>query len=360
MCSDPQSLAEEASTNGSNGCLSPDRSQQPPSKPVARPLSPDSPEIISELQRYTVASASGGSSAAPERGPDGPPGPPGSLLTSKVAQSNGSGGDVSVAAMIQPNMEAAGVQDLRTASKRKASPPAEERPTKQPPAARHAAALPPQGFPFSGGYGLPALGLSPAVLGGSLGHPLFMGSGTPYFQPPHPQLGDPSYLYPELFGFGGAGAAPASSSSPSTTTAAPASSSSSSSPPSPSASVQPSGSVAGALPPFLLGPGMAGMAGMLPPGFPLSYSQSLASLYSGSMLPGGLPGPAATPGPGGSSFLSQYPPTAASGSSCSSPSSFSPSARSEGQRGPLLVNGGNVSSGGSSDEDDDVIEVKGQ
>lgn len=106
---------------------------------------------------------------------------------------------------------------------------------------------------------------------------------------------------------------------------------------------------------------MAGMAGMLPPGFPLSYSQSLASLYTGSMLPGGLPGPAATPGPAGASFLSQYPPTAASSSSSSSPSSFSPSARSEGHRGPVLVNGGHVSSASSSDDDDDdVIEVRGQ
>uniref|UniRef100_A0A671TPQ3 RAD54 like 2 n=1 Tax=Sparus aurata TaxID=8175 RepID=A0A671TPQ3_SPAAU len=289
-----------------------DRKQQDKSMP--RPLSPDSPEIISELQRYT--DATGGSGAPAE--------------------------------------------NLRTGSKRKAStPPLEERPSKQPSAGKHSSAsLASQGFPFTRGYGLPPLGLNPAMLGGSLGHPLFMGAGSPYFQLPHSQLGDPTYMYPELFGFGGAGGVPTSSSSSTTTTSTAVSTSSSSSPPLP---VKAASSVPGSLPPFMLSPSMAGMAGMLPPGFPLSYSHSLASLYTGSMLPGGLPGPAATPGPAGASFLSQYPPTNASSSSSSSPSSFSPSARSEGHRSALLVNGGNVGSASSSDDDDDdVIEVRGQ
>uniref|UniRef100_A0A8C3AIS3 RAD54 like 2 n=1 Tax=Cyclopterus lumpus TaxID=8103 RepID=A0A8C3AIS3_CYCLU len=320
---DSQALPEEASTNGSSGCLSPDRKQQP------RPLSPDSPEIISELQHYTGVTGAGsalGSGAPPERAAE-------STMNS-LAQTN--------------------AQDLRTGSKRKAptlSP--DERPNKQPPAGKHSSApLATQGFPFSGGYGLPPLGLNPGMLGGSLGHPLFMGAGSPYFQPPHTQLRDPSYMYPDLFGFGGASTVPTSSSSAcsTTTTAATVSSSSSSS----------ASSVPGALPPFMLSPSMVGMAGMLLPGFPLSYSQSLASLYTGSMLPGGLPGPAATPGPAGASFLSQYPPTAASSSSSSSPSSFSPSARSEGHRGPVPMNGRNGSSASSSDDDNDVIEVRGQ
>uniref|UniRef100_A0A8C3AL71 RAD54 like 2 n=1 Tax=Cyclopterus lumpus TaxID=8103 RepID=A0A8C3AL71_CYCLU len=347
---DSQALPEEASTNGSSGCLSPDRKQQP------RPLSPDSPEIISELQHYTGVTGAGsalGSGAPPERAAE-------STMNS-LAQTNGSNGSSfalgnlshnvpSVTNEIQPSV----AQDLRTGSKRKAptlSP--DERPNKQPPAGKHSSApLATQGFPFSGGYGLPPLGLNPGMLGGSLGHPLFMGAGSPYFQPPHTQLRDPSYMYPDLFGFGGASTVPTSSSSAcsTTTTAATVSSSSSSS----------ASSVPGALPPFMLSPSMVGMAGMLLPGFPLSYSQSLASLYTGSMLPGGLPGPAATPGPAGASFLSQYPPTAASSSSSSSPSSFSPSARSEGHRGPVPMNGRNGSSASSSDDDNDVIEVRGQ
>ncbi|KAM6930106.1 helicase ARIP4-like [Lycodopsis pacificus] len=357
---DSQALPEEASTNGSNGCLSPDRKQQP------RPLSPDSPEIISELQRYTGGSGAGtalGSGAPPERAAEGDTN---ELPSAKLAPTNSSNGsgfapgnpshhDPSVTNVIQPTV----AQDLRTGSKRKASTLSlEERPSKQPSAGQHSsAALATQGFPFTGGYGLPPLGLNPAMLGGSLGHPLYMGSGSPYFQSPQTQLRDPGSMYPELFGFGGASAVPSSSSSSSssssTTTTATAVSSSSSS----SASVKAASSVPGALPPFMLSPSMVGMAGMLLPGFPLSYSQSLASLYTGSMLPGGLPGPAATPGPAGASFLSQYSPTAASSSSSSSPSSFSPSARFEGHRGPVLMNSRN---GSSSDDDDDVIEVGGQ
>uniref|UniRef100_A0A8D3AD53 Helicase ARIP4-like n=1 Tax=Scophthalmus maximus TaxID=52904 RepID=A0A8D3AD53_SCOMX len=249
-------------------------------------------------------------------------------------------------------------KNLRTGPKRKASSsPLDVQPSKQRSAGKHSSAsLAPQGFPFTGGYGLPPLGLNPTMLSGSLGHPLFVGAGSPYFQPPHTQLGDPSYMYTDLFGLGGASAAPTSSSSISamTTTAAAVSSSSS------SASVKAASLGPGALPPFMLSPSMAGMAGMLPNGFPLSYNQSLASLYTGSMLPGGLPGPAATPGPAGASFLSQYPPTAASSSSSSSPSSFSSLALSEGHRGPVLVNGGHVSSADSSDDDDDIIEVSGQ
>ncbi|XP_068182389.1 helicase ARIP4-like isoform X2 [Antennarius striatus] len=360
---DSHSSLEEVSTNGRTTCQSPSRKQQVPSKTVPRPLSPDSPEIISELQRYTsgpVSSATGGSTDELEGAEE-------SNTNSKPPQTNGSSGrslssgngshhDASVTNVIHPNMDATTAQDLRMGSKRKASTPSqEERPSKQPSAGKHSSApMASQGFPFTGGYGLPPLGLNPAMMGGSLGHPLFMGAGSPYFHSPHTQLGDSSYMYPDLFGFGGVSAVATTSSSSSTAVSS-STLSSSASPP-----VKASSSVPGALPPFMLSTSMAGMAGLLPPGYPLSYGQSLASLYTGSMLPGGLPGPAATPGPGGASFLSQYPPTPATSSSSSSPSSFSPSERSEGHRGPLLVNGGNIDSTSSSDDDRDVIEMRGQ
>ncbi|KAM7412316.1 hypothetical protein PAMA_022001 [Pampus argenteus] len=361
---DSQALAEEVSTNGSNSCLSPDRKQQEPSKTLPRPLSPDSPEIISELQRYTggtEAGATAGPRDQPEREAESNAN---NLPAAKLVQSNDNSGnmsyhDASLTNVIQPSIDASAAQELRMGSKRKASTSAlDERHSKQPSAGTHSSAsLGSQGFPFTGGYGLPPLGLNPAMLAGSLGHPLFMGAGSPYF---HTQLGDPGFMYPDLFSLGGAGSVPPSSSS-STSTSSTATAVSSSSSLSSSASVKAASSVPGALPPFMLSPSMAGMAGMLPPGFPLSYSQSLASLYTGSMLPCGLPGPAATPGPAGASFLSQYPPTAATSSSSSSPSSFTSSARSEGHRAPVLVNGGNVSSASSSDDDDDdVIEMRGQ
>lgn len=336
-----QAPAEE-SANVGNGCLSPERNQQKPADILPRPLSPDSPEIINELQRYT-ADAGGSGNETQNSKPSASP-----------AQTNGSGNvnhhDASVTSVIQPNTDAAAVaQDLRVGSKRKASsPPQEEHPSKQQPAGKHSSAsMASQGFPFSGGYGLPPLGINPTMLGGSLG--LFMGAGAPYLQSPHAHLGESDYMYQDLFGFGGARAVPASSSLAITTTT-----------PSTSSSTSSTGSASGAMPPYMLRANMAGMAAMLPPGFPLSYSQSLASLYAGSMLPGGLPGAAASPALSGASYLSKYPTTSAPSSCSSSPSSFSSGARSEGLKAPVLVNGGNISSGCSSDDDADVIEVKGE
>ncbi|XP_007575196.1 helicase ARIP4-like isoform X2 [Poecilia formosa] len=346
---DSKAPTQEVSSGGSNGCISPDRKPKAPSKAVPRPLSPDSPEIISELQRYTAGS---GSDAADGEAEGGTNAPPSNKLPQKNCGSTYSGEasshhDASVTNVTQPNVDTCVPQDLRIGSKRKApSPSMENRAGKQPYAGKHCSSSP--GFPFSGGYGLPPMGLNSAMLGGSVGHPLFMGSSSHYFQPPSSQLGDPAYMYRDVFGLSGASTTPSFSSQSSSTTVTTSASSS------PSVSVSAAGSLPGALPPYMLGPSMAGM---LPPGFPLSYSPSLAGLYSGSMLPG----PAATPGPAGASFLSQYPQTAASGSSSSSsPSSFSPSARSESHRAPVLVNGGEVSGGSSSDDDDDVIEMMGQ
>ncbi|XP_075993507.1 helicase ARIP4-like [Genypterus blacodes] len=320
-----------------------DRKQQAPCNSVPRPLSPDGSEILGELQRYAAAAGPKATSPAPdeqERAPESSTAPAAPL------QANGSR-----LGNHDANMDTGVAQDLRISSKRKSStPPLDERTCKQPALSKRSlSSLTPQGFPFSGGYAAPPLGLSPSMLG-PVGQPLYMGAGPPYFQPPHGQLGDPSFLYSDLFGLGGAGRVPSSSSSSSSSSAAP------------SAPTKDPGP--GALLPFMLSPSMGGVSRMLPPGFPLSYSQTLASLYAGSMLPGGLPGPAATPGPAGASFLSQYPPTTAASSS-SSPSSSSPPLRSEGHRGTVLVeHGGNFGSTGSSDgdddDDDDVIEVTGQ
>lgn len=294
------------------------------SNSVPRPLSPDSPEIIDELQRYAK-----GSKEPPESGKSALP----------TAGSTSRRQDATATAVIQPAADAGAAQDLSMTSKRKESPCADDRPSKR---QRASATRSLAGFPFPPGYGLPPLGINPAMLS----HSLFMGAGSPYFQPTSSQLGDSGYMYPELFG-----PAPPSSSSAATTTSSSTTT---------SASIKPASSVAAAPPPFMLSPSMAAM---LQPGFPLSYGQSLASLYTGSMLPGGLPGQAATPGPGGASFLSHYQGASASSSCSSSPSSFSPSVRSEGHRGPVLLNGGNISSGGGSSDDDDlaeVIEVSGQ
>ncbi|XP_038149771.1 helicase ARIP4-like isoform X2 [Cyprinodon tularosa] len=348
---------QEVSSSGSNGCISPDRKVVVSSKSVPRPLSPDSPEILSELQRYTAGSGADATAASiiqQERAADSSVSnkPPSNKLQDKCGSSKSafpgesmSCHDASLSNVIQPNVDTGVPQDLRISSKRKAfSPSLEERVSKQAYAGKHSSAPPPSaGFPFPGGYGLPPMGLSSAMLGSSVGHPLFLGSNSHYFNPPNTQLGDPAYMYRDVFGFSGANAVPSSSSpSSSTTITAPASSA-------PSAA----SSLPGALPPYMLSPSMAGM---IPPGFPISYSPSLAGLYSGSMLPG----PAATPVPAEASFLSQYPQTAASGSS-SSPSSISPADRPENHQAAALVNGRENGAGSSSDDDDDdIIEMRAQ
>ncbi|XP_051913298.1 helicase ARIP4-like isoform X2 [Hippocampus zosterae] len=341
---------DEQPTTGSNSCPSPDQQQPVTPKNLPRSLSPDSPEIISELQRYTARKGS-----QPEREDGSKVDNPHSA---KLAQSNGGNGNVrhpeaKRANVTQQYKDATAAQDLRISSKRKASTPLwDEKPRKQQAAGKHfAPSLASHGLPYGGGYGLPQA-FKPAVLGGSLGHPLYMGAGLPFFHPSHSALGDPSFM-PELFGLG---AVPTSSSSSalSTSTAADVSSSSSQ----PSSTSNASTLAPGTLPPFMLSPSLSGMAGMLPPSFAFSYSQSLAGLYRGSMVPGGLPGPAATPGPAGASFLSQYTSTAgssSSSSSSSSPSSFSPSAHSEDQNPRAIVNRSNVSSPSSLDDNEEVI-----
>uniref|UniRef100_A0A674CI05 RAD54 like 2 n=1 Tax=Salmo trutta TaxID=8032 RepID=A0A674CI05_SALTR len=211
------------STNGPSGC-------------VTRPLSPDSPEILSELQRYTAAAGN------------------------KIQQ-----------------QQASKAPSLATGK-------------------RTSAPLPPRAFPFTGGYGLPPMVLNPAMLG-SIEQPLFMGAGSPYFQP-HSQLGDPCLMFPmtsDHFGQGDASLAP-----------------------------------------FMLGAGMAGM---------LSYGQSVG-MYPSSLLPGGLP--AATPGPAGSSFLSHFPSSDLMGAGLGRSDAHG-SAENAGS-----------SSDSDDDDDDDVIEVTGQ
>ncbi|CAB1336294.1 unnamed protein product [Coregonus sp. 'balchen'] len=315
---DTQKASDEASTNG---C-------------VTRPLSPDSPEILSELQRYAAATRtkaqhqqgskalSAGAAAPQEKAPAESTN--GSRMTSHAKPWS----DASATA--QRSTDAIAALDLR-GTKRKASTlsTVERANKKQPAPSKRTSA---QAFPFTTGYDLPPMGLNQAMLG-SVGHPIFLGAGSPYFQP-HSQRSDHSLMFPmtpDPFGLGGGTLSSSSSRSSSSTTT------SSSSAASDSAS----------LAPFMLG---AGMAGMLPPGFPMSYGQSLG-MYPSLLLPGGLP--AATPGPTGSSFFSHFP-------------------SSSGLMGAGLgrsdAHGSAENAGGSSsdsnndddDDDDDVIEVMGQ
>uniref|UniRef100_A0A674C9P1 RAD54 like 2 n=1 Tax=Salmo trutta TaxID=8032 RepID=A0A674C9P1_SALTR len=297
---------------------------------VTRLLSPDSPEILSELQRYEAATktkaqhqqgskaSSAGAAAPQEKAPA--EGNNGSSMTIHAKPWS----DASTPA--KPSTDAIAALDLM-GTKRKASTPSNiERANKKHPAPskRTSAQLPPQAFPFVAGYDLPPMGLNPAMLG-SMGHPIFMGAGLPYFQS-YSQQGDHCLMFPmtpDPFGLGG-GTLPRSSST-NTSSAAPDSAS---------------------LAPFMLG---AGMAGMLPPGFPMSYGQSLC-MYPNLLLPGELP--AATPGPAGSSFFSHFP--------SSSGLMGAGLGRSDAHGSAENAGGSSSDSNNDDEDDDDVIEVMGQ
>uniref|UniRef100_A0A8C9VQM4 RAD54 like 2 n=1 Tax=Scleropages formosus TaxID=113540 RepID=A0A8C9VQM4_SCLFO len=274
-----QRSSEAVPSNGSNGCVSPDRKRMTPDG-LPRPLSPDSPEILNELQRYaTVSTGDAGASKSAE---------PGDSISSSQSGAN-----------------AVGALDLRGTKRKSSPPPGEERIHKQPSSKRTSVSLPLQNFPLASTYGLPPMGLNPALLG-SMGHAMFMGTSSPYFQS-HSQLGDPRLMFPmtpDPFGLSG--------------TSLPSSSSSVS------------------LPHFMLNPGV------LPPGFPLAYGQSLMPeprMYGSPLLPGGLP---ANPGTMGSGFLSHFP----------SSGLLSAGLRQQDTH--------TVSENGGSSSDDDVIEVMEQ
>ncbi|XP_066553802.1 helicase ARIP4 isoform X2 [Amia ocellicauda] len=320
-------------TDGGDGCESPDaaRKQLTPDG-LARPLSPDSPEILSELQQYAAAAAAretaGGKLEPAEegRGDVQGGGPQAQGLSTKQlldlhglnpgpslgGQAPGDGG---------PGGSGATALDLRGTKRKSSTPSAEERPHKQPAGKRTSVPLPLHGYSLTGAYSLPPMGLNPALLG-SMAHPMFMGGGSPYFQTG--QLGDPRLMFPVSDPFGLAGGLPSSSSSASSSSTTSTSSS--------------AATASASLPPFMLGPGMAGML----PGFSLPYGQPLLPeprMYSAPLLPGGLP---ATPGPAGSSFLPHFSSAGLLGATLQQPDSQV------------------VSESGGSSSDDDVIEVTGQ
>ncbi|XP_041080298.1 helicase ARIP4-like isoform X1 [Polyodon spathula] len=323
-----QRPALESTSNGSNGSASPDskRKRLTPDS-LTRPLSPDSPEIISELQQYAALAAvretgdkpalttetqggSSGSSSAQGVSAEQllmmhglKPGP--SLSTpasSQPAESSSSGRN--------SRGEGGGAEalDLQGSKRKWSSPACDEQSVSKQQQTSKRTSVPRQGYPLTGGYNLPPMGLNPALTNpflAQMGHPMYMGPGSPYFQA-HGQMGDPRLMFADPFSLGGA-SAPSSSSS--------------------------SAAASASMSPFMLSPSLGGML----PGFPLPYGQSLmpeprmyAPYPSSHLLPGGLP---ATPGPAGSGYLPGFPP----------------------QTDPQIL-----SESDSSCSDDDVIEVMGQ
>ncbi|XP_076857381.1 helicase ARIP4-like, partial [Brachyhypopomus gauderio] len=258
------SASLENVSRSTNGGVSPDPNVPVVVTPdaVARPLSPDSPEILSELQRYTKAP------------PPAPP-PHGAANPERASQNS------VIKVLPQNNVTSPGVQaplDLR-GTKRRSVSPSDEHVPKQP----SSSPPPPQNFPFVCGYGL-----NPAL------NPTLLNSvWTSYFQCHNP-MGKPHLVFPispDAYGLGG-GALPSSSPTSSSTT--------------PSHTATPTST---SIPPsFLMRPGLPSMT---PRGYPLSYGQPLG-LYPSPLLPGALP--TVTQGPAGSGFLPHYASSSPGGS----------------------------------------------
>ncbi|XP_071017602.1 helicase ARIP4-like [Oncorhynchus clarkii lewisi] len=320
-----------------NGCLSPMERQRLSPDSASRPSTPESPEILRELSRYAVnvdTVAMGNELPSPSDMVTGDG--EGGSRTQQYSQNTES--DLSRQLREDIGMS---ISEALRCSKRKMAAAAGGH--KQAGGKRSSSAT---GFPGlslgSGGLSFPPL--NQALLGGHMSHPMLMGgsSSSPFLQSAGQTLGDLQTMFPSAgadllshasSATGNNGHLPSSSTSSLSSTSF---SSTINTMPMSSASTSTSSST---LPPFLMNPSVTGL---LSPGFPLNYSQSL--LPEPTMYPNTLGGGPASTG-GSSNFLSHYP---------SSPSSLLGAALSQPDSHHLATENGGSSS------DDDVIEVTGQ
>ncbi|XP_053536183.1 helicase ARIP4 isoform X4 [Ictalurus punctatus] len=163
----PPSL-ENSISKSTSGSLSPDNMPKVLTpKAMTRPLSPDTPEILSELQRYTKV----------------PPLPPSGVANPETASEKG--------VMILPQTNIASPDndvplDLRGTKRKSTSPPANEYSSKQQ-TPEQRGSVPPSGqnYPFTGTYGLNSP-INPGVNHALLSSLNSMWS--PYFQPHVPMV----------------------------------------------------------------------------------------------------------------------------------------------------------------------------
>lgn len=231
-------------------------------KTITRPLSPDTPEILSELQRYTKV----------------PYLPPSGVATPETASQKGA-----VMILPQNNTASPGMEmplDLRGTKRKSTSPSTNEYSSKQS-TPEQRGSVPPSGqnYPFTGIYGLNS-SANPGVHCSLLSSLNSMWSS--YFQPQVPIVEHQLMfqISPETYSLRD-GALPSSSPTSSSITSRTAATSSS------SISVPSSCLMRHEVP------------GMLVPTFLSQYGQPLG-IYPSTLMPQGIPGQA------GSSFLPQY------------------------------------------------------
>ncbi|XP_041047100.1 helicase ARIP4 [Carcharodon carcharias] len=189
--------------HGSHSSSSPDQAQKGLSpEEIARPLSPDSPEIISELQRYAEAAAARESSDRPgtDTNTQGDHSKLRQAQPSEQLLGINSSASARAAALNVPTASryvdwtsGAFGMDVRGGKRKTSSPSLEDHARKQ----RHS--MPTQNYSLPAGFNLSSIGLSPEMSGlagncPTLLNPLYS-AGSPYYTLPG-LLGDPRLMYP--------------------------------------------------------------------------------------------------------------------------------------------------------------------
>ncbi|XP_042741347.1 helicase ARIP4 isoform X1 [Lagopus leucura] len=327
-----QSSSLESTSNGRHSASSP---QLPSAEELTRPISPDSPEIISELQQYAEAAAaresrhSSPSTTAAQGHPSRTVSAPG--VAARGAEQRAGihcvADSVSSALPVtSQHVDARSVLDLR-GNKRKSSSPStpEEQTRRQQKKRQLPSSVQPyeHGYPVSGGFAMP-----PVSLNHNLTHPfasqpgnsLYMVAGSSYYQLPN-LLPDPHLVFPVT--------------TDPLLTAGTASSSAAT-------------SATASVPSFMLSPSLTGVL----PSYSLPFTQSLLpeprmfAPFPAPVLPSSLPRSVASAYPGFVSPHSGYP---AGGFLRSQVPQFEP------QEVPEVGCSSN-----DEDKDDDVIEITGK
>ncbi|XP_072136789.1 helicase ARIP4 isoform X1 [Mobula birostris] len=203
VASGSQGVALNVTGHKGHSSSSPDQSQKGLSpEEIARPLSPDSPEIISELQRYAEAAAARESGDRPgtvtNTQSDHPklrPAQPSDqlLAVTSPASARPAALNIPPASRYADWSSAAFGSDVKGGKRKSFSPALEDRAWKQ----RHS--MPVQNYSFPTGFNLSSVGLSPEIPGlpgncPTLLNPLY-GAGSPYYTLPG-LLGDTRLMFP--------------------------------------------------------------------------------------------------------------------------------------------------------------------
>ncbi|NWY21030.1 ARIP4 Helicase, partial [Aphelocoma coerulescens] len=327
-----QSSSLESTSNGRHSASSP---QLPSAEELTRPISPDSPEIISELQQYAEAAAaresrhsSPSTNAAQGHAArtDNAPGATARGAEQRVGVHCMAPSVSSALPATSQHGDAHPVLDLRGNKRKSTSPSApEEQSRRQQKKRQLPSSVQPyeHGYPVSGGFTMP-----PVSLNHNLTHPfasqpgnsLYMGTGSSYYQLPN-LLPDPHLVFPVT--------------TDPLLTAGTASSSAAT-------------SATASVPSFMLNPSLTGVL----PNYSLPFTQSLLpeprmfAPFPAPVLPSSLPRSMASAYPGYMSPHSGYP---AGGLLRSQVPQFEP------QEVPEVGCSSN-----DEDKDDDVIEITGK